>query len=85
MSRKPKRTYDDDDGRTIAPMNIEGMPWYKPEAPERRPDGTEPEPLTKEEARMYTLAAVKAGLTIASVFGIAIYLFLLFCDKIWFA
>ena len=85
MSRKPKRTYDDDDGRTIAPMNIEGMPWYKPEAPERRPDGTEPEPLTKEEARIYTLAAVKAGLTIASVFGIAIYLFLLFCDKIWFA
>jgi hypothetical protein len=41
--------------------------------------------MTKEEARMYTLAAVKAGLTIASVFGIAIYLFLLFCDKIWFA
>ncbi len=85
MSRKPKRTYDDDDGRTIAPMNIEGMPWYKPEAPERRPDGTEPEPLTKEEARMYTLAAVKAGLTIVSVFGVAIYIFLLFCDKIWFA
>lgn len=85
MSRKPKRTYDDDDGRTIAPMNIEGMPWYKPEAPERRPDGTEPEPLTKEEARIYTLAAVKAGLTIVSIFGVAIYIFLLFCDKIWFA
>ena len=85
MSRKSKRTYDDDDGRTIAPMNIEGMPWYKPEAPERRPDGTEPEPLTKEEARIYTLAAVKAGLTIVSVFGVAIYIFLLFCDKIWFA
>ena len=85
MSRKPKRTYDDDDGRTIAPMNIEGMPWYKPEAPERRPDGTEPEPLTKEEARIYPLAAVKAGLTIVSVFGVAIYIFLLFCDKIWFA
>lgn len=85
MSRKPKRTYDDDDGRTIAPMNIEGMPWYKPEAPERRPDGTEPEPLTKEEARIYTLAAVKAGLTIVSAFGVAIYIFLLFCDKIWFA
>ena len=85
MKRKTKRTYDDDDGRTIAPMNIEGMPWYKPEAPERRPDGTEPEPLTKEEARIYTLAAVKAGLTIVSVFGVAIYIFLLFCDKIWFA
>ena len=58
---------------------------YKPEAPDRPADGREPESMTKEEARMYTLAAVKAGLTIASVFGIAIYLFLLFCDKIWFA
>ena len=27
MSRRRKQ-YDDDDGRTIAPMNIEGMPWY---------------------------------------------------------
>ncbi len=27
MSRRTKQ-YDDDDGRTIAPMNIEGMPWY---------------------------------------------------------
>lgn len=85
MKRKTKRTYDDDDGRTIAPMNIEGMPWYKPEAPDRPADGREPESMTKEEARMYMLAAVKAGLTIASVFGIAIYLFLLFCYKIWFA
>ena len=27
MSRRTKK-YDDDDGRTIAPMNIDGMPWY---------------------------------------------------------
>ena len=66
-------------------MGVPLRPWYKPEAPDRPADGREPESMTKEEARMYTLAAVKAGLTIASIFGIAIYLFLLFCDKIWFA
>ena len=26
---KDRRVYDDDDGRTIADMNIEGMPWYE--------------------------------------------------------
>ena len=62
-------------------MNIEGMPWYKPEAPDRPADGREPESMTKEEARMYTLAAVKAGLTIASVFGIAIHQGVLLCQK----
>ena len=23
-----KKIYDDDDGRVIAPMNVDGMPWY---------------------------------------------------------
>lgn len=25
-----KKKYDDDDGRVIAPMNLEGMPWNNP-------------------------------------------------------
>ncbi len=28
MSKKQKKRYDDDDGRTIADMNVEGLPWY---------------------------------------------------------
>ncbi|MFA6947475.1 MAG: hypothetical protein WCQ72_00665 [Eubacteriales bacterium] len=28
--KKNKKTYDDDDGRVIAPMNLEGMPWNNP-------------------------------------------------------
>lgn len=27
---KDKKKYDDDDGRVIAKMNVEGMPWYTP-------------------------------------------------------
>ena len=29
MRRKPRK-YDDDDGRSIADMNVEGMPWFDP-------------------------------------------------------
>ena len=25
-----RKKYDDDDGRTIVDMNVEGMPWYQP-------------------------------------------------------
>ena len=31
--KKEKRAYEDDDGRVIAPMNVEGMPWYRKEMP----------------------------------------------------
>ena len=28
MSKRKKKEYDDDDGRVISPMNVDGMPWY---------------------------------------------------------
>ena len=28
---KKRKEFDDDDGRVIAPMNLDGMPWYVPE------------------------------------------------------
>lgn len=28
MKKRKRKVYDDDDGRVIAPMNVEGMPWY---------------------------------------------------------
>ena len=27
---KRRKKYDDDDGRVIAKMNVDGMPWYTP-------------------------------------------------------
>ena len=34
--------YDDDDGRVIAPMNVDGMPWYdRKTAPTRNNEKTE--------------------------------------------
>lgn len=31
---KEKLPIEGDDGRTIAPMNVEGMPWYRKDRPE---------------------------------------------------
>jgi len=43
----------------------------------------EPEPLTKEQMRLYRWAALKAGLLIALVFGAAYALFIAFCYFVW--
>ena len=90
MSSKSKKPYDDDldDGETIADMNVDGMPWYirrkykKDAAPPE--DGSEPEPLSKEQMRAYRWAAVKAGLLIVLVFAVVYFLFIAFCDFVWF-
>ena len=71
-----------DDGRTIVNMNVEGMPWYVPEREDPAP-GRQAEPMTREEARRYTWAAVKAGLLVAFIFGAVFALFILFCCYVW--
>lgn len=30
FNKKRKKEYADDDGRTIANMNVDGLPWYQP-------------------------------------------------------
>ena len=85
MEKKRKREELEDDGRTIVNMNVEGMPWYH-----RSPldagenNGRKTEPLTPEEQRMYTWAAIKAGLLIVLVFALVFGLFIAFCDFVWF-
>ncbi len=81
-----------DDGRTIADMNVEGMPWYTPGGggPEGKGEkgkaGQEsPDPvLTKEESRYYTWGALKAALLVTLVLCGGIVLFVLFCQFVWF-
>ena len=47
MKRKTK-TPDYDDGRTIAEMNVEGMPWYNPTRDKKVNEEDKP---TKKELR----------------------------------
>ena len=47
---KKKKRYDDDDGRTIADMNVEGFKWYESEEKKKK----------RELARKYTKAERKS-------------------------
>ena len=81
--RKQKKTYSDDDGRVIAPMNIEGMPWYVNKPKEPSESSERREPISDKDARIYSAAAVKAGLLIVAVFGVAAFLFISLCLLLW--
>ena len=102
--QKVKKDTFEDDGRTIAPMNLEGMPGYRPWLKDRasgqaadnsnnenniaKTGGGRPmygaEELAKEQIRAYRFAALKAGLLVALVFAVVFFLFLAFCDFVWF-
>ncbi|MBE5779135.1 MAG: hypothetical protein E7331_07375 [Clostridiales bacterium] len=76
-----------DDGRTIANMNVEGMPWYTPERPGVPGYVTEKQfkdGLDKKQMRMYTASALKAGLLVTLIMCAGIVLFVAFCVYIWF-
>jgi len=86
MARRRERFDPEDDGRTIADMNVDGMPWYVPEnRTQSEDDGREHYQMTREESRAYTWAAVKAGLIIVLIFAAVFAAFIAFCDFIWFA
>ena len=82
--RRPDRDAEWDDGSTIANMNVEGMPWYVREKPDQAAENGQQEPLTEEQLRAYRWAAVKAGLLVALIFGAVFFVFIAFCDFIWF-
>lgn len=81
--------YDDDDGRVICDMDVDGMKWHdrrvrrerRASKPENVSHGTQ---MTRSEARRYTWYAVLAGLTIALIFSVVWVLFTLFATQIWF-
>ncbi|MBR4308672.1 MAG: hypothetical protein IKT58_03655 [Oscillospiraceae bacterium] len=70
-----KREYDDDDGRTIANMNVDGMPWYRPatsEKPKRNP--MMDEELSKEAKRGLYWGTFKAVFLVGMVFFVGYFL-----------
>ena len=71
---KKRKQYDDDDGRTVADMNVEGLPWYVQKR-EKTPAGETPEELDPAQKR--------AALLIAGIFIVGALLFILFCLYIW--
>ena len=83
-----KKVYDDDDGRVIANMNVDGMPWSMSDVLLRRKKSDEKLQSSSDfsdvDTREIVKGAVKAGLVIAGVFLVAAALFILFCIHVWF-
>ncbi|MCX4312357.1 MAG: hypothetical protein OSJ83_00645 [Clostridia bacterium] len=49
---KKRKHYDDDDGRTIVDMNVDGMPWYQPNRDKNKKVDDEDRPTRKERFAM---------------------------------
>lgn len=74
--RRNKKKYNDDDGRVIADMNVDGLPWYNPSCNKKSID--EQDKLTKKEKRSLIksgyLAYLPAFLSIIVGMGAAVML-----------
>ncbi|MBQ0071240.1 MAG: hypothetical protein KBS81_05200 [Spirochaetales bacterium] len=84
MRRKEKdREEFEDDGRSFADMNVEGLPWYRPKQRTDAAKGDTPE-LTPEESKYFLWGVLKAALLIAGIFAGVFFLFILFLDVVVF-
>lgn len=75
MPKKKKKTYDDDDGRTIVDMNVEGFSWYQPKSDKKV--NKEDKPTRKEYwamVRAWFVAYLPRILAILIGFGLCIAL-----------
>ena len=92
MTMKKRKVYEDDDGRTIADMSDISHPSAfvpRREKPKRQEkEGSflfeeHEEPFTREERRMYVLAALKASLLIAAAFIVGLGVVVLIMVLAW--
>ena len=85
---KTSRPIDGDDGRTVAPMNIDGMPGYRGGAGRQsRPASPygQDDPFYDPKARRALRKGVfKASALVMSVYAIVFTLLILFCTLVWF-
>nr|WP_307992201.1 hypothetical protein [uncultured Niameybacter sp.] len=81
-----------DDGRTIANMNVPGMPWYsgvehnRARQNEEEIQGSfqkEPVVLTRGEKKAIIKGVMSAILPLILAFGIGYFLIFLFLDLVW--
>ncbi len=84
--KKQFKDYDDDDGRVIVNMDVEGMPWHdkRVRREKREAKASRGPQMTRSEARRFTWYAVLAGLTIVLVFSVVWVLLTLFATQVWF-
>ena len=86
--RKEKQPFIDD-GRVIAKMNVDGMPWYSkgsiPSKATIRQEREDPIKMNASEKIAFMKGVLGAVLLVAFIFIAVIGLFILFCTKVWLA
>ncbi|MEG2008035.1 MAG: hypothetical protein RR055_04335 [Oscillospiraceae bacterium] len=84
--KKPPETDAEDDGRVIAHMDVDGMPWHIENGINRREnDSGENGDMTPSARRAYTWGVLRAAFLVIGVFALVYFLFILFCTNVWFA
>lgn len=71
-----------DDGRIIAPMNVEGLPWYT--SGKKNSLSEKPDEMTPAQKAAFTWGVLKAAFLVVGVFSGVYFLFILFCTEVWF-
>ena len=86
--KKENRLYEDDDGRVICSMDVEGMRTRTDQASRQKtfPSGSSPtaEPLTRSQARHFITHALLAVIVLGTVFSVIWIVFTLFLTKVLF-
>ena len=82
---RKKRAEIIDDGSVVAPMNVDGMPWYEKT---RGQDFSAGEPvvpiiLTRRENIAFAFGVLKAVLLVTLIFMGTLFAFILFCTNVW--
>lgn len=75
-----KKHYDDDDGRVIANMNVEGMPWYRRESSDSDFHGSE---LDRADTRRVIWGVMKVTFAFLAVFSAIMVLVVFIMTRIW--
>ncbi|MBQ4313578.1 MAG: hypothetical protein IJC18_05135 [Clostridia bacterium] len=73
-----------DDGRQIADMSVDGMPWSISQGRKKREEKADAPSLTREEERAMARGVLLATLLVTAVFVVAFTAFVLFCIFVWF-
>lgn len=81
-----RKKYDDDDGRVICNMDVEGMRWHDKRVRREQKAARAAQPgsqMTRSETLRYAWYSVLAGLLIVGAFSAVWVLFILFCTQVW--
>lgn len=81
--KKEKKQEVIDDNRTIANMNVEGMPWYMGKDGYKRQNQMQELDITKEERRAMIFGAMAMMVPVLIVIVLAFFGVFLFLDIFW--